>query len=75
MLAKKSVKNQITLPKKIVELFPGIEYFDVRTEDNHIVLEPLRPDRASEVWNKLASLDITEADVADAVTWARKVSK
>ncbi|MEE8263363.1 MAG: AbrB/MazE/SpoVT family DNA-binding domain-containing protein [Gammaproteobacteria bacterium] len=72
MLAKKTVKNQITLPKKIADLFPNVEYFDVRTEDNRIILEPLRPDRAEQVRKKLASLRITEADIAKAVSWARK---
>src|SRR3972149_1130699 len=33
MLAKKTVKNQITLPKKIADRFPRVEYFDVRAED------------------------------------------
>lgn len=72
MLAKKTVKNQITLPKKIAELFPGVEYFQVRTEDDHIVLEPLRPDRALRAREKLAKLGIAEDDLTDAVTWARK---
>ncbi|HLQ24883.1 MAG TPA: AbrB/MazE/SpoVT family DNA-binding domain-containing protein [Acidiferrobacterales bacterium] len=72
MLAKKTVKNQITLPKKIAELFPGAEYFQVRVEDDHIVLEPLRPDRAARVREKLASLGIAQTDVANAVTWVRK---
>ena len=75
MLAKMTVKNQITLPKKIVEEFPGVDYFDVRREGDRIVLEPLRRDRAWEVRERLASLGITEDDVADAVTWARKKKK
>ncbi|GMQ89812.1 MAG: AbrB/MazE/SpoVT family DNA-binding domain-containing protein [Gammaproteobacteria bacterium] len=72
MLAKKTVKNQITLPKKIVDLFPNVEYFDVRTEDDRIILEPLKPDRADQVRKKLASLKITEDDIARAVSWARR---
>ncbi len=72
MLAKKTVKNQITLPKKIADLFPSVEYFDVRTEDDRIILEPLKADRASQVREKLAHLKITEADIVKAVGWARK---
>lgn len=72
MLAKKTVKNQITLPKKIAELFPNVEYFEVKAEDDRIILEPLRPDRAEQVRKKLMSLKIGEADVAKAVSWARR---
>jgi hypothetical protein len=32
MLAKKTTKNQITLPKKVVARFIGVEYFDVSTD-------------------------------------------
>lgn len=72
MLAKKTSKNQITLPKAIISHFPDTEYFDVREEDGHIVLVPLRPSRADEVRDKLAKLGLTEEDVADAVQWARQ---
>lgn len=71
MLAKKTSKNQITLPKKIVERFPDAEYFDVRAENGTIILKPVRPNRVDEVRNKLAELGITERDIHDAVQWAR----
>lgn len=72
MLAKKTTKNQLTLPKEIVKQFPGVDYFDVRAEEGRIVLEPLRRSRASDVRRKLAELGITESDVADAIEAARK---
>ena len=72
MLAKKTVKNQITLPKKIVDHFPDVEYFEVRREGDRIVLEPFRPDRAREVREKLGELGVKESDVARAVAWARR---
>ena len=72
MLAKKTVKNQITLPKKIADNFPDIEYFDVWVEKDRIVLKPLRTDRSDEVRRKLKSLNISEKDIADAISWARK---
>jgi hypothetical protein len=72
MLAKKTVKNQITLPKKIADQFPDVDYFEVRREGDRIVLEPFRPDRASEVRERLASLGVKEGDVGRAVAWARK---
>ena len=72
MLAKKTAKNQLTLPKEIVKEFPGVDYFDVRAEEGRIVLEPLRRSRASDVRRKLAELGITESDVADAIEAVRK---
>ena len=72
MLAKKTVKNQITLPKAVVDRFGDVDYFEVSTDGQAIVLKPLRRSRADEVRARLAQLGIKEADVADAVTGARK---
>ena len=72
MLAKKTVKNQLTLPKAVATRFAGVEYFDVSTDGSCIVLRPLRVSRAGEVRARLAELGIAERDVKDAVAWARK---
>lgn len=72
MLAKKTVKNQITLPKAVLTPFSGVDYFEVSTDGNCIVLRPLQPSRADEVRARLAKLGIEEPDVTDAVKWARK---
>ncbi len=72
MLAKLTSKNQITLPKAVMSYFSDVEYFDVREESGHIVLEPLRVSRADEVRARLVELGITEDDVGDAVTWVRR---
>jgi hypothetical protein len=72
VLAKKTVKNQITLPKAVVTHFRGIEYFDVSTDGECIVLRPLQRSRAEEVRARLAQLGIAEADVEDAVSQARE---
>jgi hypothetical protein len=72
MLAKKTTKNQITLPKMVISRFAGVEYFDVSTDGESIVLRPLQKSRADEVRAKLAQLGIDEQDVADAVEWARE---
>ena len=74
MFAKRTVKNQITLPKAIVSRFPGVEYFEVTAERDRIILAPVKHSRINEVWDKLEKLGITEQDVADAVQWARKPS-
>jgi len=72
MLAKKTSNNQITLPKRIVEQFPGVEYFEVRAENDRIILEPACPTEARQVREKLAELGIRESDVDEAVAWARR---
>lgn len=72
MIAKKTSKNQLTLPKKIADRFPGIDYFDVRVDADAIVLVPVRPDRLKELQDRLEELGISEGDVRDAVAWARK---
>ena len=72
MLAKLTFKNQLTLPKVVVADFPGSKYFDVTKENGRIVLTPVRLNRADAVRAKLTELGISEADVAEAVDWARR---
>ena len=72
MLAKKTSKNQLTLPKAIVSRFAAVDYFDVTTDGRSITLLPLAPSRSEEVRNRLAELGIAEEDVAKSVRWARK---
>jgi hypothetical protein len=71
MLAKRTSKNQLTLPKAIVSQFPLAEYFEISTDGSSIVLRPVEPSRAGMVRERLAKLGLTESDVADAVAWAR----
>ncbi len=72
MLAKLTVKNQLTLPKAVVKHFSGVEYFEVTSDGASITLRPLRPSRADEVRLQLANLGIGERDVADAIDWSRR---
>lgn len=76
MLAKKTSKNQLTLPKDVVKSFPDIEYFDVSVKDRKIVLMPVRITPANtaleNIRSKMEKLGIAEKDVSDAVKWARK---
>ncbi len=72
MLAKKTSKNQITLPKAIASQFPGVDYFEIESNNDSIVLKPLRPSRSTEVRRQLARLRITKDDVTDAIDWARR---
>ena len=71
MLAKKTSKNQLTLPKKVADRFPGVEYFDVRVVDGTITLIPVREDRLTQVHARMEELGLSEKDVEDAVKWSR----
>ena len=75
MLAKLTTKNQITLPRKIVQEFSGIEYFDAAVQDGRIVLAPVRMQPVDAtltgIREKMKKLGITPADVTGAVQWAR----
>ena len=71
-IAKKTSKNQITLPKKIADQFPETEYFDVRCENRTIILYPVEWNKADRVREKLEGLGIGEEDIRDAIRWARK---
>ena len=72
MLAKLTSQNRVTLPKSVMADFPGTEYFEISSEDGRIVLTPVRLARIGEVQRRLKEIGITEADVADAVKWARQ---
>ena len=73
ILAKLRTRSQVTLPKAVMSDFQGTEYFDVTAENGRIVLTPVHLSRAGVVLAKLAELGVSEADVADAVAWARRV--
>ena len=73
VLAKKTSKNQITLPKRVVEEFPRAEYFEVTAEEGRIILRPVEVDPLGRVREKLAEMGLTEDDVRKAVDWARTV--
>jgi len=71
MLAKITSKNQLTLPKSVTQAVGATEYFDVEARAGQIILTPVRIQRGDAVRAKLAELDLNEADIADAVAWAR----
>ena len=47
------------------------DYYDVTCDQGRIVLTPLHPGGASAVRTRLRELGISEADLTDAVEWAR----
>ena len=42
MLTKVTSKNQITIPKKIIDQIPETQYFDVELKEGTILLKPLK---------------------------------
>lgn len=75
MLAKKTSKNQITLPKAIVQQIPATDYFEVSIQGGAVVLTPVvvsvPGERVARVREKVRALGLTEADVMGAIRWAR----
>ncbi len=71
MLAKMTAKNQLTLPKALIAQVGAAEYFDVQAQNGQLVLTPVRIQRGDAVRAKLAELNLSETDIADAVAWAR----
>ncbi len=75
MLAKMTSKNQITLPKAILQKLGGAEYFDVTLKDQEIVLKPVvvtsPGERLKKTRAKIKALGLTENSVHDAIRWAR----
>lgn len=71
MLAKKTSKNQLTLPKALLAELPPTDYFDVRIEGGCLVLTPVDVGGGDAVRDKLAALGIRDEDIAAARNWAR----
>lgn len=71
MLAKLTSKNQLTLPKAIIQQVDA-EYFEVSTENGRVILTPVKIQRADAVREKLETLGISEDDVSAAIAWARR---
>ena len=71
-VAKLTSKNQLTLPKAVIERVGRANYFEVAFTEGKIVLTPLRIGGADAVREKLAKLHLRESDIEDAIAWARK---
>ncbi|MBI2981412.1 MAG: AbrB/MazE/SpoVT family DNA-binding domain-containing protein [Deltaproteobacteria bacterium] len=78
MLAKRTYKNQITIPKEALKGFEEIEYFDVVARGEEIVLRPVviqsQGERLKRIRAKIQSLGLTEKDIDEAIRWARRPS-
>ena len=73
MLAKITSKNQITIPKKIMEQLPDVEYFEVVLVEGVVQLKPLQvyDTDLNAIRSKIKKLGLTPDSVREAVRWAR----
>ena len=76
MLAKMTSKHQITIPKKIIEQLPDVEYFEVELKDGVVMLKPLRvyDTNLAKIRTKIKKLGLQENTVKEAIEWARSKS-
>ena len=73
MLSRMTTKNQITIPKKIIDQIPDVKYFDIELKDNVIMLKPLRfyNTDLEEIRGKVKKLGLNQNCVSEAIKWAR----
>lgn len=74
MLAKMTAKNQITIPKKIIDKLPDIRYFEVELKDGVVLLKPLKvyDTNLDQIRSKMKTLGLDQNSVKEAIQWARK---
>ncbi len=75
-LAKRTYKNQVTIPKDLLRDMPDVQYFDVTRREGEIVLRPVRivptGNTLEVVRRKIAALGLTEKDVEEEIRWVRR---
>ena len=73
MLVKITSKNQITIPKRIIDQMPEVKYFDVELKDGTVKLKPLRTYNVDldQIRFKMKKLGLKQDSVAQAIKWAR----
>ena len=73
MLVKMTSKNQITIPKKVMDQMPDVKYFDLVLEDGKAVLRPVKlyETNLEQIRGKIKKLGLRSDAVKEAVEWAR----
>ena len=73
MLAKITSKNQITIPKKIIEKMPGIKHFDIEFKDGVVIMKPIKfyDTNLDQIRAKIKKLGLKEDSVAEAIKWVK----
>ena len=75
MLTKKTTKNQLTIPKALLDRLPATDYFDAEVVSDALVLRPVRMVPAVDVdraRDRLERAGIEPGEVKRAVGWARR---
>ena len=77
MLAKITSKNQITIPKKIIDKIPDVKHFDIEFKDGVVLLKPVKffDTNLDQIRSKIKKLGLKENSVAEAIAWAKAKSK
>ncbi len=73
MLVKITSKNQITIPKKFMDKFQGVEYLEIDYQDGALVLKPVQTYEVDleSIRSKMDKLDLDPESVQEAIEWAR----
>ena len=73
MLAKLTSKNQITIPKTIINQIPNTEYFEVELKNDMVILKPVivYGTDLGKIRSKIKNLDLKRESVTEAIEWAR----
>ncbi len=73
MLAKITSKNQITIPKKIIEQLPATDYLDIDIKDGIVRMKPVKlyDTDLERIQDKINRLNLKPETVKEAVKWAR----
>ena len=76
MLAKITSKNQITIPKKIIDKIPDVKHFDIEFKDGIVILKPIKlfDTNLDHIRSKIKKLGLKEDSVAEAIEWAKSKS-
>jgi len=75
MLAKKTTKNQLTIPRALLDQLPETDYFDATVVSDALVLRPVRlvpMVDIERVRDRLEQAGVKPGEVRRAVKWARK---
>jgi hypothetical protein len=75
LLTKKTTKNQLTIPKALLDRLPETDYFDAEVVSDALVLRPVRMVPAVDidrVRDRLERAGVEPDEVQRAVRWARK---
>ena len=73
MLAKLTSKNQITIPKSIINRIPKTEYFEVELKNDMVILKPVTVYETDleKIRSKIKKLGLKRESVTKAIEWAR----